>query len=115
MMDKEIDWNKSACCSMHVSRGTHIAMVKLIFQKAVKTCFETKSISWDDVPSQAAQLARRIVGGVWNSGASPYVYCCANATELYVAFIEDKCIWLSRNTAGLYGKINIDGFIEIMG
>ena len=65
--------------------------------------------------SQATQLARRIFGGAWNSGTSPYVYCGANATNFHVSFVEDKCIWLARNSAGLDGKINIDGFIEITG
>ena len=82
--------------------------------KAVKSCFADKTINWEMVGSQANKLANRILGGIWNSGASPYVHCCSNASELYVSFVEERRIWLQRNVAGQFGKINADGFFEIM-
>ena len=94
---KIIDYNEVAIASMIAVHGDNVAMAKLIIMQAVQSCYVNRDIDWGGIGPRITMFANAILGGYWSGGVHGWSFDCLQMSEIYVAYIEDKAIWMGRS------------------
>ena len=107
--DMIIDYNNVAIASMIAVHGDNVAMAKLVVMHAVQSCYVEREMDWSGIGPRISLFANAIMGGVWSGGVHQWPVDCLQLSEIYVAYVEDKAIWMGKNPGSSVIHFDDDG------
>ena len=107
--DVIIDYNKVAVASMIAVHGDNVAMAKLVIMQAIQSCYVDQGMDWCGIVPRITMFANAIMGGIWCGGVHQWSFDCIQLSEVYIAYVEDKAIWMGKSPGASVIYFDEDG------